>query len=292
MLSPEHQTNTRCAGIGIAADSDYSDSPDVSDAPPRHGASLPASVSLAILESELLSIAAFQSLQNEVTASVRTSVVDWLTRVTLRIPFQLSTLFNAVRTLDVVFSRVTIPRASVHLVSATCLWMAAKVEEMALAHSLSGVLIICHGQFEAESFRNEELRILEILNGPLDFSTVIIFVAPLLAFADAPGAEADARFWALLTLYEHSVIEVPSPVAAVAAIAAAMGPSCPLEKLRSAVPRARRSVIVSIVQKIIVVALATLRKDSNAIRDRYSTEVITSLVGVAEAGVQRFRSKK
>jgi hypothetical protein len=292
MLSPRHRANATVEDIGIRTDSDYSDPPDLPDAPPRRGARLPAAVALAIAESGVLSVARFQSVQSEVTATVRAAVADWLVRVTLRIPFQLQTLFNAVRTLDTVLSRVMVPRASVHLLSATCLWMAAKVEEMALQHSLSGFLTICHGQFDAESFRREELRIIEILNGPLDFATLVIFVAPLLAFIGAPEVEDDARFWAVITLYEHSLIEVAPPVAAVAAITAAMGRACPLEKLRSVVPGAKRRVVVGVVRKMIVVAVAALQKDSNAMRDRYPIEVIARLVGVAEAGVKVFGAKR
>jgi hypothetical protein len=169
--------------------------------------------------------------------------------------------------------------------------MAAKVEEMALIHSLKSFLTLCHGQYDAERFLSEELRIIEVLNGPLDFSTIIVFIAPLLAFIDAPGAEDDAKFWAILTLYEESLIETVPPVAAVAAIAAAMGPCCPLEKLQSVVPGAKRPRIVSIVQRIIVVARAILRKDSNAIRDHYPIKAIAGFVGVAEAGVARFEAK-
>jgi hypothetical protein len=281
--------------LGDVLCDDYSDPdipPDEPDLVPT--TQLPVSIVSAIHQADrfTLSPAAFDRAQTEITPSVRAAAVDWLVRVTLRADFQMATLFKAIHFLDEIFSREAIPRARVHRLSATCLCVSAKIEENLLCHSLGEFITICHNEFGAPSFRSEEFAVVRLMKGQMTVVTPELFVAPLLSAIGAKEVEKAAQFWAIVSLYDHSLIAIPAPLIAISAIIGAMGSSCPFEQLYALVPEGRKNEkVLGVMKKLLTIARTLAGQESNAIRDHYHVEEIERRVEVMDPIIRELQSR-
>jgi hypothetical protein len=204
----------------------------------------------------------------------------------------MTTLFNAIRFLDESFTREAIPRARVHLFSAACLWVSAKVEETALYRSLELFLEACRNEFDADGFRREELAVLVLTKGRLNHPTVAFLIRPLLDALGAAEMEELVIFWAILSLYDSSLVAVSAPLVAASAIIGAMGDGCLFDKLYLVVPEAKSTEkVLDVMEKLLAVGQAALQHESNAIRDHYPVEQIKHRLNVMEATIQDLRSR-
>jgi len=73
----------------------------------------------------------FAARQPEVTPRLREAALRWLTTVHRRLGVTYDTLHGAARCLDIALCRTPIRAARLHLWALTCLWVAAKVDEIA-----------------------------------------------------------------------------------------------------------------------------------------------------------------
>jgi hypothetical protein len=133
------------------SDDEYGDPVDLSDDDPEspRAAHLHSTVQYQLNECNLfpLSPAAFAAVQDEVTEQTRSDAVDWIVQATLRGRFHCSTLFGAVRCLDGVLVEQHISRHHIRLLSAVCLLLSAKIEEISILSPLPTILLAYDNEF-------------------------------------------------------------------------------------------------------------------------------------------------
>jgi hypothetical protein len=275
-----------------SCDDEYSDCSDPGDSePPRPPLVRPPSaLEQAITESDsfVLSVASFERLQTEVTKMTRAVVVDWLLRVTLRVKFQHSTLFNAIRFLDGVLAMERVRKAQIHLLSAVCLWITAKVEETAFYHSLPVMGAICqNSEFTERELRLEEAHIVALMKDPFSFPNAHLLLHLLVLDIGIPEAKENAEFWLLCSLYEQWLIEIPASLTVGAAVMAAVGPHGPFEKIAALVPITRdRAQVGGILRSFAAVARAMLHQPEKALREYFGADYIKQQLDVIQETIR------
>jgi hypothetical protein len=232
----------------------------------------------------VLSVASFDQIQTEITKLTRSAIVDWLLLVTFRVNFQYSTLFNAVRLLDGILSIKFVQKSEIHLLSAVCFWIAAKVEETGFYHSLPVMSQICqNSKLTAKELRLEEIHIVGLVKDRFSFPNAHLLLHPLLLDLEMPEVKEKAEFWLLCSLYEQQLIEIPAFLTVGAAVIAGIGPQSPIERITSLIPAVRdRKEIVHILGIFATVARAKLHHPENAIREHFGFDYIKHQLEVIE----------
>lgn len=129
----------------------------------------------ALETKQIIGNGSFESVQKEVTPKNRYILVKWIISVHHEFGMTSETLFNAVKYVDIVLSKESIPKNELQLLGATCLWMASKVDERK-AIKTPQLVEMCNSAFTAEQFCQYERKVLEITDYNLQFPTAKSFL--------------------------------------------------------------------------------------------------------------------
>jgi hypothetical protein len=254
---------------GEYSDSDCEESSETLALPVPLSARL--SESMAEAQSFILTSSSVWSLQSEVTAQTRITVVDWLSRVVSVVKFQRTTLHNAIFVFDQLLARVLIPRRDVQLFAATCLWMSGKLDEWRTL-TLDCYVAICQKQFTAENFKATELRILAALGFRMEYPAASVFLPSFLMDLGEDASDPITWFFLDVSLYVCAMVEVASHIVAAASIVAGLagaGKPVRIERLLRIAGGCDRALVVGVVLRLADVAGSLLDKKVGGLCDHY-----------------------
>ncbi|KAG2482600.1 hypothetical protein HYH03_018484 [Edaphochlamys debaryana] len=168
-------------------------------------------------------------VQTDVTPAMRTMLVDWLGEVRDEFRLHTETLFLAVHYLDRYLCAKPVSRGRFQLLGLTCLWVAAKFEEV-YPPALKDMLAMAENMYSAEDMRVMEKELLFTLDFGLSVPTPLRFLHYFLQLAPLPahpGDDLSARRLAEalleLTLLEGAFLRAPPSHVAAAAVYLALG---------------------------------------------------------------------
>eukprot|EP00884_Botryococcus_braunii_P007400 jgi/Botrbrau1/16661/Bobra.0068s0077.1 len=168
-----------------------------------------------------------RNFQTEITAAMRTILVDWLVDVGLEYKIHSETLFLTVAYIDRFLSVQLCPRSKLQLLGVTCMLLAAKHEEI-YAPLVADFCHVTDNTYTREEVLQMERLVLDALGWELTQPTILSFLRRFVKAATY-GLEAAvckrlqplAQYLAELTLTEYSCLMwLPSDIAASAVILA------------------------------------------------------------------------
>ena len=130
---------------------------------------------LRILELRNFVRADVMEKQPELRHSMRAVLVDWLADVAKETPLMTDTLFLAVNYLDRCLEVMKVSKAELQLLGCTCLFVAAKYEEMKLP-DLDHYVWVCDNMYTRDDILSMEMRVLEALDYRLTAATAKLFL--------------------------------------------------------------------------------------------------------------------
>ncbi|PWA97456.1 cyclin-A2-1 [Artemisia annua] len=161
-----------------------------------------------------------ETIQQDVTKSMRGVLVDWLVEVSEEYKSVPETLYLAVYLIDLFLSQHCIERQKLQLLGVTCMLIASKYEEIC-APAIEEFCFITDSTYTKSEVVKMESQVLNDLNFQLSAPTAISFLRRFLRAAQAspqiPGLELEclANYLAELTLVDYNfLVFVPSNVAA------------------------------------------------------------------------------
>ncbi|GFR50659.1 hypothetical protein Agub_g12908 [Astrephomene gubernaculifera] len=125
------------------------------------------------------------SVQHEITPAMRTMLVDWLAEVRDEFQLHTETLFLAVAYLDRYLCAKSVQRQRFQLLGLTCLWVAAKFEEV-YPPPLHAMLAMAENMYAADDMRAMEKEVLFTLDFGLAVPTSLRFLHYLLQLSPLP----------------------------------------------------------------------------------------------------------
>lgn len=166
--------------------------------------------------------------QRDVTARMRTILVDWLVDVHTQFRLSQNALYLAVNTFDRFLSTedTVVARSQLQLVGVTCMWIAAKYEEI-YPPCLEDFVYISDCTYTREELLRMEALICNKLNFVFTVPTVLPFVDRGLKALHTAHPNADSRisqfanYASELALCEYSMLKYRPSMLAAAAIALA-----------------------------------------------------------------------
>ena len=137
----------------------------------------------------------YLSWQPEVTNHMRSVLVDWLVSVHLQYKLQQETLYLAVNLIDRYLEKATVARSKLQLVGATCMFIAAKYEEVYNCPRARDIYLICDRLYPKQEIIQMETVILSALGYKISAPTPLTFLVRYLK-----AGHSDSRI-ALLASY-------------------------------------------------------------------------------------------
>lgn len=159
----------------------------------------------------------YLSLQPDITASMRTILVDWLIEVQENFELFHETLYLAVKLVDLYLARKEVKREYLQLVGATCMLISSKFEELS-PPLVDDFLYLCDDAYTHEDLLKMERDILRALSYDINIPVAYRFLRRLARAAEANmETHTLARYISESTLQESQFIDLkPSLVAAAA----------------------------------------------------------------------------
>ncbi|CAF1413699.1 unnamed protein product [Adineta ricciae] len=117
----------------------------------------------------------FMKNQSDVNASMRTVLVDWLVEVTDEYKLTNDTLFLCVQYVDRFLSTVNVTRSKLQLLGTTCMYVAAKYEEM-YPPALEEFSFITDNTYDCKHILRMEQIVIKMLNFSLSGPTSYTFL--------------------------------------------------------------------------------------------------------------------
>ncbi|KAL9992304.1 putative cyclin domain-containing protein [Helianthus debilis subsp. tardiflorus] len=163
-----------------------------------------------------------ETVQRDVTQSMRGVLVDWLVEVSVEYKLEPDTLHRTVYLIDMFLSKNYIERQKLQLLGITCMLIASKYEET-IAPSVEEFCIITDSTYTKSEVLKMESQVLNILNFHLSPPTAQTFLRRFIRAAQASHQsmslelECLASYLAELTLIDYNfLVFVPSNIAAAA----------------------------------------------------------------------------
>ncbi|KAG1676515.1 hypothetical protein FOA52_000058 [Chlamydomonas sp. UWO 241] len=220
------QTNTfasdpsRIDGLryGDAGRRDWVDIDKLNEFDPQACAAYAQSICQYLREAELNKRANpryLEDVQNDVNAKMRAILVDWLVEVAEEYKLCADTLYQAVNYIDRFMSLQTVPRNQLQLVGVTCMWVAAKYEEI-YPPNVSDFCYITDNTYPKEQLVHMEEVILKRLDYELTVPTAKTFLRRLLQVCNPDELlHFLSNYLTELALLDYSMLNfVPSVTAA------------------------------------------------------------------------------
>lgn len=129
--------------------------------------------------------------QPDITANMRSILIDWLVEVVDEFQLSPQTLFLAVAYTDRYLSQVSIPRAKLQLVGTTCLYLASKFEEI-YPPEIGEFAYITDDTYNKKQIVKMEQHILKVNKFLLVIPTIYTFLVHFLEISSA-DVNADVR---------------------------------------------------------------------------------------------------
>lgn len=224
----------------------------------------------------VLSNEQFINTQNIITSKIRYVIVEWLIRVVQTIPFNRSTLFNAVSLLDHYLSESPATRENIQLIAATSLWISAKIEEIEKS-DIRYFVSICRNKFIADQFKQMEINFIQIIGSQLNYPTSIFFVDFFLRMTEQNSLKFRIIVQMLLdsSLTRFNFNEYNPSLIAVSAIYATfliLKIKCPLVKLSNKI-RSNVSLIKHVGYLLFDTCFKIMNQKSSGIYTEYTTSL-------------------
>lgn len=160
--------------------------------------------------------------------------VKWMFKIHREYEMTRDTLFEAVAYLNTAFARQDVQVSELQLLTVTCFWMAAKMEEGVVA-KLDEMCQICSDHLTQADFVRCERNLLTILGFKLNYPTSIFFLRRLLDAINANNEirEASKFFCELSLIYVDFLDYQPDVIALTAACLAkvCLGEFCPTRRM-------------------------------------------------------------
>jgi cyclin A len=159
-----------------------------------------------------------ETVQWEVTYAQRAILVDWMVAAAYACQMTSDALFLAVDCLDRFLSAQPAARELLHLVAVTCLWLAAKYEEVQAPKLPTFLLLLPEGTLAKATVLDMELRVLRTLGYQLTLPTAKTFLRLSFQRLGEVAIDRDLYFLAgylcECSLLEYSLLHfLPSEVA-------------------------------------------------------------------------------
>lgn len=170
---------------------------------------------LRLKESRELLPLGYLKAQPEIDAVIREVVVDWLVDVSVKFRLASETLFLAVNYFDrYLFAKYT-EKSNAQLLGVTCLWIAAKYEEI-YPPQFDNFVKVCDDAYEKSDLLEMEQQVLTAINFDLSVSTSLRFLQLYVKHAGLTSQGLMmARYICSLALTKHEFVELkPSTLAA------------------------------------------------------------------------------
>lgn len=153
--------------------------------------------------------------QPDITASMRTILVDWLIEVQENFELFHETLYLAVKLVDLFLQKKEVKREYLQLVGATSMLIASKFEELS-PPLVDDFLYLCDDAYTREELIKTETDILQLLGYDINIPVAYRFLRRFARAADASlETHTLARYIAESTLQEYQFVGVkPSLIAA------------------------------------------------------------------------------
>lgn len=132
--------------------------------------------------------------------SHRTMVVRWLFQVCDAMNLFDDTIFSATSMFDRITAQYNVEKCHLQLFGATCLWIAAKIEE-SVTPALSDFLYLCGDVYRDREFHECESVVLRTLNFSVAVSSPIFFLKGLLQRFSNERLSNAALFFARVSLF-------------------------------------------------------------------------------------------
>lgn len=157
----------------------------------------------------------YMHMQKDISAMMRTILIDWLIDVQENFELFHETLYLGVRLVDMYLSQREVTREFLQLVGATCLLIASKFEELS-PPLVADFLYLCDDAYNAEQMLAMEREILAVLGYDINAPVAYRFLRRLARAASASmETHTMARYIAEHSLHEYEFVDVrPSLVAA------------------------------------------------------------------------------
>lgn len=224
---------------------------------------------------------AYMSSQPDISASMRTILVDWLIEVQENFELFHETLYLAVQITDRYLAHRDVRREYLQLVGATSMLIAAKFEELS-PPLVDDFLYLCDDAYNHEDLLKMEQDILKALDYDINIPVAYRFLRRLARAADASmETHTLARYIAESTLQEYAfVTERPSYVAACSMYLALrmkrLGPWTPTLQHYSGYHVAEMMPLVKRLNQL----LRTPLDQTATVRSKYSHEVFFKVATV------------
>lgn len=158
----------------------------------------------------------FQS--EHITLNMRSILIDWLIEVAEEYELMPETLFLSVECIDRCLRLMPIERRRLQLVGITCLFIAAKYEEI-YAPQVDDLCYITDSSYDRNQILDMERQVLGCLNFSLTVPTTNTFLSVYLEWSQAEGTQAFlAGLLSELTLLNGQFLMFPSFINAAAAV--------------------------------------------------------------------------
>ncbi|OHS98094.1 Cyclin, N-terminal domain containing protein [Tritrichomonas foetus] len=192
--------------------------------------------SLAKEETHDIALQNFFESQNDITPEMHEIAIKWLFSIQSQCQMSSNSLFEAVIYLNTILTRVNIEKSKLQLMTVTCMWLAAKMEERAIP-TLNDLIYICSNNYTADDFVQCERDVLRILDYRLNFPTPKFFLRRLTDAIDADSAIIEvSNFFCELSLIPLEFINYDPSTIALACICLgklSMREFCPTKRLMS-----------------------------------------------------------
>jgi len=116
-----------------------------------------------------------KDIQNDISANMRDILVNWLNEVVDDFQLNKHTLFLAIELVDRVLESQVICKSKLQLVGITCLFIAAKYEEVSVP-PMQNFVDITNSSYSCNELLNSERQILTALNFQLSYVTILNFL--------------------------------------------------------------------------------------------------------------------
>jgi cyclin A len=159
--------------------------------------------------------------QEDINASMRAILIDWLNEVAQEYNLHPNTLYLSVNLIDRFLSVTAVVRSKLQLVGVTCMLIAAKYEEIS-PPAVDDMVYITDNTYTRDEVLRMESQVLNTLRFNVTVATSHDFLDRLLRAANAdPRTAMLARYLSEMTLQEYAFISyIPSMVATCAVVLA------------------------------------------------------------------------
>ena len=181
-----------------------------------------------------ISLQLFRACQTEVTPHIREIAIRWMIKVHQMLGWTSETLYNAVLFVDISMCQRDIKKVDLQLWLVTCLWVAAKVEEV-YPQDVSVLLETVDNCFAVEDLVKCERELLAALRFRVSYPTVKLFLRRLLDCTEAEDGVCEAGYFLCeVSLLEARMLDFGFNVIAACCVALAfrgLGLACPISHI-------------------------------------------------------------